>query len=91
MKIIFLSSKGKFLWEKFTYSKISELKNEFEKRRIIVGNAVIFGDNCKIGDGCIIRNGATILSYAEIGNNCFIGADALITGGQWVKENSIVN
>lgn len=46
--------------------------------RVTVGHAAIL-HGCTIHDFCIIGMGTTILDGAEIGENCIIGANSLIT------------
>lgn len=51
-------------------------------------NAILHG--CKIGKRSIIGMGATILDDVEIGEECIIGANALIPSGKKIPPRSLV-
>jgi len=46
--------------------------------------------SCEIGDNSLIGIGAVVLGRAKIGRNCIIGANALITEGKVIPDNSLV-
>ena len=50
--------------------------------------AILHG--CTIGDNTLIGMGAVILNRARIGRKCLIGANALITEGKEIPDNSLV-
>ncbi len=47
------------------------------------GNVLGSCGKVKIGDNCFIGVGATILKDTQIGNNSIIGADSVVTGGNF--------
>ena len=51
-------------------------------------NAVLHG--CKVGKRSIIGMGSTILDHVEIGEECIIGANTLITSGKKIPPRSLV-
>ena len=55
---------------------------------IIRHGAVIHG--MKIGNNVLIGNNATVLDLAEIGYNCIIAANSMVTTEQKIPSNSIV-
>jgi len=62
---------------------------------VIIGDRVHIGHgaviNCRrIGNNVLIGINATILHDAEIGNFCIIGANALVSVGMVVPDNSLV-
>ncbi len=61
----------------------------------IVGNWVTIGHSaivhaCTIGDETLVGMGATILDGAEIGAQCIIGANALVTQHTKIPDGSLV-
>lgn len=61
----------------------------------IVGNSVTIGHaatvhGCTLGDYSLVGIGATILSHAEIGRYCIIGAGALITERKQFPDRSLL-
>lgn len=61
----------------------------------IVGNYVTVGHSaiihaCTIGNEVLVGMGATVLDGAVVGDQCLIGAHALITGGMEVPAGSLV-
>ena len=69
MKTIYLLNE-QYQYIPFEYEKLSDIKNEFKKRKIYIGY------NTSIGDGVSIRDNASI------GNNASIGDDVSI-GNKW--------
>jgi hypothetical protein len=63
MKTIYLQEEN-YNWKSFDYEKLTDLANELEKRKIILGNECELGNRCKLGYGC------------ELGNGCELGTDA---------------
>lgn len=58
-------------------------------RGVTVGHkAVLHG--CSVGDGSLIGINAVILNRAQIGEECLIGAGALVTEGKIVPPRSLV-
>ena len=62
---------------------------------LIIGNEVTCGHRaivhaCSIGDRVLIRMGAIILDGAQIGPDCIIGAQALVTKGSKILPGSLV-
>jgi carbonic anhydrase/acetyltransferase-like protein (isoleucine patch superfamily) len=43
-----------------------------------------------VGDNSLIGMGATILNGVKIGNNCIVGANALVTEGKVFPDNSLI-
>ena len=67
----------------------------FEGAPVIVEDEVTVGHQvvlhgCKIGRRTIVGMGAVILDYAEIGEECIIGANTLITQGTKIPPRSLV-
>ena len=56
---------------------------------ITVGHGAIL-HGCVIRDRCLIGMGATLLDGAEVGEDCIIGARALVTQGQVIPPGSLV-
>lgn len=57
-------------------------------RNVTVGHgAIIHG--CTIRSNCVIGMGATILSNAEVGDWCVIGAGSLVTSGMKIPARSV--
>lgn len=56
---------------------------------VTVGHQVVL-HGCKVGKRSIIGMGSTILDHAEIGEECIIGANTLITQGTKIPPRSLV-
>ena len=56
---------------------------------VTVGHAAVV-HGCTIGRGSLIGIGATILSHAEIGEYCIVGAGALITERKTFADRSLI-
>ena len=56
---------------------------------VTVGHRVIM-HGCEIGDDTLIDMGSTNLNRVKIGKNCIIGANALISEGKEIPDNSLV-
>jgi len=72
MKAIILSEK------KFLYEELDELKEEFIKRNIVIGDGVRIGDGVKIGERVRIGYGVKIGDEVEIGYGVKIGDEVEI-------------
>ena len=59
------------------------------KDEVTVGHNVIL-HGCKIGKRSIIGMGSTILDNVEIGEECIIGANTLISSGKIIPPRSLV-
>lgn len=58
-------------------------------RGVTVGHkAMLHG--CEVGDYSLIGIGTVVLNGVRIGRNCIIGANALITEGKIIPDNSLV-
>ena len=62
---------------------------------LTVGSGVTIGHgaivHCRsVGDDTLIGMGATILNRAKVGKGCIIGANALVTIGMEIPDNSLV-
>jgi gamma-carbonic anhydrase len=62
---------------------------------LLIGNEVTCGHRaivhaCSIGDRVLIGMGAVILDGAEIGPDCIVGAQALVTKGSKISAGSLV-
>ena len=60
-----------------------------------IGSEVTIGHaatvpGCRVGDRTLIGIGATILSHAVIGNDCLVGAGALITERKQFPDRSLI-
>jgi carbonic anhydrase/acetyltransferase-like protein (isoleucine patch superfamily) len=67
----------------------------YEGCPVVVGDGVTVGHNvilhgCNIGSRSIIGMGSTILDNVEIGEECIIGANTLITSGKKIPPRSMV-
>jgi len=51
-------------------------------------HAVVHG--CSLGDNTLIWMGATILNGAQIGKDCLVGANALVTEGKSFPDGSLI-
>ena len=56
---------------------------------VTIGHACII-HACTIGDYSLIGIGAVVLNGVKIGKNCISGANALITEGKVIPDNSLV-
>lgn len=56
---------------------------------VTVGHTAII-HACKIGNETLVGMGATVLDGAVIGEQCIIGANALVTGGTQIPPGSMV-
>lgn len=62
---------------------------------LVVGDGVTVGHKamlhgCTIGDNSLIGIGSTILNRAKIGNNCVVGAHALVTENKAFPDGSLI-
>ena len=82
-KIIYLQD-GKNIFQKYEYENISDLNEEFKKRKITIGDSVRIEDSASIGNMAIIGynarigNNARIEEWASIGDRAGIGDRASI-------------
>jgi carbonic anhydrase/acetyltransferase-like protein (isoleucine patch superfamily) len=56
--------------------------------RVTVGHCAIL-HGCTVNDSVIIGMGSTVLDNAEIGSNCIIGANSLVTMNTKIPEGSL--
>lgn len=56
---------------------------------VTVGHAAVV-HGCTVGNGSLIGIGATILSHAEIGEFCIVGANALVTERKRFPDRSVI-
>ncbi|MCI0747530.1 MAG: gamma carbonic anhydrase family protein [Verrucomicrobia subdivision 3 bacterium] len=66
-----------------------------EDQPCLVGNYVTIGHMaivhaCTVGDETLIGMGSTILDGAKIGNQCLVGANALVTKGTRAPDGSLL-
>ena len=73
-------------WKPFEYENISDLKEEFKKRFISIGDMASIGDEASIGDMASIGNRASIGNEASIGNMARIGDMARIGNGASIGD-----
>ncbi|RKQ17018.1 gamma carbonic anhydrase family protein [Ureibacillus endophyticus] len=69
--------------------------HHFEGAPVIIGDEVTVGHQvvlhgCKIGNRSIIGMGSVILDHVEIGEECIIGANTLLTQGTKIPPSSLV-
>ncbi len=88
MKTLYLWVSGEG-WKSFEYTHISELKEEFAKRNIIVSDYANIGYSANIGDSAKIGDSANIGYYAKIGDYANIGHYANI--GYYAKIGDSAN
>ncbi|TDK61055.1 gamma carbonic anhydrase family protein [Bacillus salipaludis] len=67
----------------------------YEGCPVEIGDGVTVGHNvilhgCKIGNRSIIGMGSTLLDHVEIGDECIIGANTLLTSGTKIPPRSLV-
>lgn len=67
----------------------------YEGSPVVIGDGVTVGHNvilhgCKVGSRSIIGMGSTILDNVEIGEECIIGANTLLTSGIKIPPRSLV-
>jgi carbonic anhydrase/acetyltransferase-like protein (isoleucine patch superfamily) len=58
-------------------------------RNVTVGHMVML-HGCSIGDGSLIGIRSVVLNHAQIGRQCLIGANTLITEGKVIPDRSLV-
>ncbi len=73
------------------YESLEELKQEFDKRGIKIGQYVFVDDPVFIGDGVQIADDARIEYAASLGLNCQIGLCATVGARSCVGAHSIVD
>ena len=56
---------------------------------VSIGHGVVI-HGCSIGDRSLIGNGAVILDFAEIKEDCLVGAGALVTPGKTFPARSLI-
>lgn len=56
---------------------------------VSIGHSVVI-HGCSIGDRSLIGNGAVILDFAEIKEDCLVGAGALVTPGKIFPARSLI-
>ena len=56
---------------------------------VSIGHSVVI-HGCSIGDRSLIGNGAIILDFAEIKEDCLVGAGALVTPGKTFPARSLI-
>ena len=56
---------------------------------VSIGHSVVI-HGCTIRDRALIGNGAVILDFAEIGEDCLVGAGALVTPGKHFPPRSLI-
>ena len=56
---------------------------------VSIGHSVVI-HGCSIGDRSLIGNGAVILDFAEIKEDCLVGAGALVTPGKTFPARSLI-
>lgn len=69
--------------------------HQYEGFPVILGDDITIGHNvilhgCTVKNGSLVGMGSTILDGVEIGENCFIAANTLITPGKKIPANSFV-
>ena len=57
MKTLYLWENG---WTPFHYNDLSDLKDEFAARGIMLGNGCKLGYGCELGYGCKVREGSSM-------------------------------
>lgn len=67
----------------------------YEGSPVVIGDGVTVGHNvilhgCNVGSRSIIGMGSTILDNVEIGEECIIGANTLLTSGKKIPPRSLV-
>lgn len=67
----------------------------YEGSPVVIGDGVTVGHNvilhgCSVGSRSIIGMGSTILDNVEIGEECIIGANTLLTSGKKIPPRSLV-
>ena len=79
MKTIYLlvSEKG---WTPFDLDS-PEIKQEFEKRNIKLGDGCELGDHCKLGDGCKLGGDCKLGNGCELGYGCELDYDCELGNG----------
>jgi carbonic anhydrase/acetyltransferase-like protein (isoleucine patch superfamily) len=56
---------------------------------VTVGHRVML-HGCTVGDRVLVGMGATIMDHAEIGDDCIVGAGALVTEGKKFPAKSLI-
>lgn len=73
----------------------SVLHVTYKKAALTIGNGVTVGHSvtlhgCRIGDYVLVGMRACVMDHAEVGDECIIGAGALITQGTKIPARSLV-
>ena len=90
MKTIYLRDEN-YNWKSFEYNELSDLKTEFEARKISIGDGASIGDDASIGDGASIGYRASIGDGASIGDDASIGDGASIGDDEKLINGIFIN
>nr|DAP22749.1 MAG TPA: protein of unknown function (DUF4954) [Caudoviricetes sp.] len=71
MKTLYLWENG---WTPFHYNDLSDLKDEFAARGIMLGDGCKLGNGCKLGYGCKLGNGCELGYDCNVPKSLFISA-----------------
>ena len=75
MKTLYLWENG---WTPFHYNDLSDLKDEFAARGIMLGNGCKLGDGCELGNGCNVSKSLFISASRHVVS--YWGVDAIQIG-----------
>lgn len=81
MKTLYLWENG---WTPFHYNDLSDLKDEFAARGIMLGNGCKLGDGCELGDGCKLGDDCKLGDGCELGNGCNVSKSLFISASRHV-------
>ena len=70
MKTLYLWDNG---WTPFHYNDLSDLKDEFAARGIMLGYDCELSDGCELGYGCKLGNNCELSDNCKLGYDCKLG------------------
>ena len=77
-------------WKEFEYTELSDLKSEFAKRFISIGDRASIGYRASIGNEASIGDRASIGNRASIGDRASIGYRASIGDGASIIKSIVI-
>ena len=88
MKTLYLWENG---WTPFHYNDLSDLKDEFAARGIMLGNGCKLGDGCELGDGCKLGDDCELGDGCKLGDDCKLGDGCELGNGCNVSKSLFIS
>jgi len=84
MKTLYLLDEN-YNWKQFEYENLSDLSEEFLKRRISIGNGCKLGNGCELGNECELGYGCKLGNECKLGNGCKLGYECDVPFAIYIK------